>query len=465
LVLGSDLSFQIKTTGTGTIFNSTNTNNSLSIQMGSVNAVQVTASGQVGINNPSPASTLDVGGSIKSSGNAVIGANLSAGGTLSVSGASTLGDDTTVNGQLYLNWLNGSTGLPEVGPAMLPSTDSIYDLGSPTAKFRNVYAQNFVGDFSGTFAGYFTGAVDGSATQLANPTIFSLAGDVTSNSINFNGATLNGTATFTTTLSSSVITNQPVVATDSSTLTSVFPDKLLVYQQSSQSLVQMTKSVLFNHVPLVPVGCIFPFAGPASAIPAGYLLCDGAEVLQQTYSTLYKIIGYTYSNGTSANLKGAATFKLPDLRGRFPLGADNMNNNITVPSSGNANNLISTVSAAANRVSDTQADNIGAGSDSLSGPGASAVTLTSSQLPQHTHNLKSTGNNQYYAVGGSATPSDPDNAAIAGYGVTQSGINRGLSDAGPVLNTTTGSTLTGQSVNIMNPYLTINYIIYTGVGI
>jgi len=464
LVIGSDLSFQMKTTGSGTVLNSINPNNTLTFSVGTKsNAIQIGATGFVGINNPAPVTELDVVGNIKSSGNAAIGANLSAGGTLLVAGAATLGDDTTVNGQLYLNWSNG--GIADIGPAMLPNTDSIYDLGTPTARFRNVYAQNFVGDFSGAFSGYFTGSVNGAATQLANSTTFSLTGDVTSNSIAFNGATLNGAATFSTKLTSSVITSQ-TTASDSSTLTSVFPDKLMVYQQGSQSLVQMSKNTFFNHVPLVPVGCIFPFAGPASAVPAGYLLCDGSEVLQQVYSTLFKLIGYTYSNGTANNLKGASTFKLPDLRGRFPLGADNMNNNITVPSSGNANNLISTVGAAANRVTDTTADNVGAGSDNASGggPGVSSVTLTTSQIPQHTHNLKSTGNDQYYAVGDSSTISDPDAATKTGYGITPGGLNRGLADAGPVLNVTNGSTLTGQSINVMNPYLTINYIIYTGVG-
>jgi microcystin-dependent protein len=467
LVIGSDLSFQMKTTGNGTIFNSINPNNTLTFSVGTTsNAIQISANGNVGINNPSPISELDVVGSINSTANATIGLNLSAGGTLAVSGTSSLGDDTTVNGQLYLNWLNSSTGLPEVGAAMLPATDSVYDLGSAVAKFRNVYAQNFVGDFSGTFSGYFSGSVNGAATQLANPTIFSLIGDVTSNQINFNGATLNGAATFNTKLSSSFITNQSITATDSSTLSSVFPDKIVVYQQNTQSLVQMSKTTFFNHVPLVPIGCIFPFAGAAISIPAGYLLCDGSEILQQTYPVLYKIIGYTYSNGTSNDLKGSATFKLPDLRGRFPLGADNMNNNITVPSSGNANNLISTVAAAANRVTDTTASNIGAGSDNLSGsPGSASVTLASNQLPQHTHNLKSGGNDQYYAVGDTSTVSDTDPTTRAGYGITPSGINRGLSDAGPVLNSTTGSTVIGQPINIMNPYLTINYIIYTGVGI
>ena len=468
IVLGADKSFQIKTTGaTSQFFSNTSGNKIEFLLVDNTNTtntvVHIDPAGKFGINNQSPATAFDVIGDIKSTGNAIIGSNISAGGTLSVSGASSLNDDTTVSGQLYLNWLNGSTGLPEVGPALLPSTTGVYDLGTPTAKFRNVYADNFVGNFSGTFAGYITGAIDGSATQLANPTTFKLQGDVTSNSIAFNGATADGTATFTTTIGNTFVTGKPQ-ASDSSTLTSAFPDQMVVYQQGTQSLVQMSKSVFFNHVPLVPIGCMFPFAGPASAVPPGYLLCDGSEVLQTTYNLLFKIIGYTYSNGTPSGLLGAGTFKIPDLRGRFPLGADNMNNGIQVPSSGNANVSVPTVGTAANRVIDTSAANIGAGSPSTTGPGASKISLTVSQLPQHTHNLK-TANDQYYVLGDSSTSSDTDGNTRPGYGLssTTSG-GRGLNNAGSVLDTTSGATVTGQAINIMNPYLTINYIIYTGVN-
>jgi len=475
LKVGSDLSFQIKTTGTSTVFNSINTNNNIAFQLTTVNTLnevvsntvmQINANGRIGVNTPNPTTALDVVGTIQAStGVNVTGtanSTSSATGSIVTAGGAGIAQDVFVGGNTNVSGkiTVGNSG----GVAIQPSASSQYDIGTPTSQFRNIYAQNFVGDFSGTFAGYFTGSVDGSATQLANPTIFSLAGDVTSNSINFNGATLNGTATFNTTLSSSFITSKPS-ASDSSVLTSAFPDSLIVYQSASQSLVRMSKTTFFNHVPLVPIGAIFPFAGPAAKVPAGYLMCDGSEILQQTYSALYNIIGYTYSSGSPSNLLGAATFKLPDLRGRFALGADNMNNNITVPSSGNANNLVNTVSASANRVPDTTADNIGSGSESFTGPGTSTVTLTTSQLPQHTHNLKSTDNGQYYAVGGISTVSDADTATIAGYGVTPSGTARGLANAGPVLNTSNNSTLTGQSVNIMNPYLTINYIIYTGVGI
>jgi len=461
LVIGADKSFQIKTTGATSQFFSNTSGNKIEfllVDSGNVTntILHIDSSGKIGVNNPSPAVALDVIGGINATGDALIDGNTSLNARLTVTGTTTLNSDTRINGVLNLNPGNA-------GPAILPYTTLQYDIGSSTNKFRNVYADNFVGNFSGTFAGYITGAIDGSATQLANPTTFKLQGDVTSNSIAFNGATADGTATFTTTIGNTFVTGKPQ-ASDSSTLTSAFPDQMVVYQQGTQSLVQMSKSVFFNHVPLVPIGCIFPFAGPASAVPSGYLLCDGSEVLQTTYNLLFKIIGYTYSNGTPSGLLGAGTFKIPDLRGRFPLGADNMNNGIQVPSSGNANVSVPTVGTAANRVSDTSAANIGAGSPSTTGPGASKISLTVSQLPQHTHNLK-TANDQYYALGDSATSSDTDVNTRPGYGLSSTTAGgRGLNNAGSVLDTTSGATVTGQAINIMNPYLTINYIIYTGVN-
>jgi microcystin-dependent protein len=64
-----------------------------------------------------------------------------------------------------------------------------------------------------------------------------------------------------------------------------------------------------------PKGILMPFAG--SSAPSGWLLCDGTGVSTTTYADLFAVIGYTY--GGSGSL-----FALPDLRGRVPVGLDNM---------------------------------------------------------------------------------------------------------------------------------------------
>ena len=61
------------------------------------------------------------------------------------------------------------------------------------------------------------------------------------------------------------------------------------------------------------VGFIKEFAG--SAIPSGYLQCDGSAVSRTTYAALFAVIGVTYGVGD-----GVTTFALPDKRGRAGYG-------------------------------------------------------------------------------------------------------------------------------------------------
>jgi len=63
---------------------------------------------------------------------------------------------------------------------------------------------------------------------------------------------------------------------------------------------------------IVPVGSLAPFAG--GSLPSGWLLANGASVAVSAYSALFGVLGYSYG-GSGAN------FALPDMRGRFPLGA------------------------------------------------------------------------------------------------------------------------------------------------
>lgn len=56
-----------------------------------------------------------------------------------------------------------------------------------------------------------------------------------------------------------------------------------------------------------------------SAAPSGWLLCYGQAISRTTYSILFAAIGTTYGAGD-----GSTTFNVPDLRGRVPVGLDNM---------------------------------------------------------------------------------------------------------------------------------------------
>lgn len=61
------------------------------------------------------------------------------------------------------------------------------------------------------------------------------------------------------------------------------------------------------------LGEIKLFAG--NFAPRGYALAQGQELNIQQYAALFSILGATYGGN------GVSTFKLPDLRGRVPIGA------------------------------------------------------------------------------------------------------------------------------------------------
>ncbi len=157
---------------------------------------------------------------------------------------------------------------------------------------------------------------------------------------------------------------------------------------------------------IIPPGILSPYAG--SSAPTGWLLCDGIAVSRTTYSTLFSIIDTTYGAGD-----GSTTFNVPDMRGRLPLGLDNMGG------------------TSAGRVMATQAENLGQGS------GEEDHTLTKAEIPPHVHTAGS------IRVEGTSC------------GTCQ---NRYI---GSMTNSGDGSAdgLAGAAHNNMPPYISLNYII------
>lgn len=128
----------------------------------------------------------------------------------------------------------------------------------------------------------------------------------------------------------------------------------------------------------MPAGTVVTFAGAAA--PSGWLLAYGQAVSRTTYADLFNAIGTTYGTGD-----GSTTFNLPDGRGRVGAGKDNMGG------------------TAAGRLT-----NSGTGNPSIDGTtlgatgGVDRHTLTTAQMPSHTHSnsaAATTGGNS--AAGGS----------------------------------------------------------------
>lgn len=475
LAIGSDLSFSIGTDTTShkTIFYSKTSGNSIQFQLNNAGApttaIHIDSNLRVGIgaNNTNPAAALDVAGNIISDGKLVVldttdavsatvvqtnAASIATAGGLTVNKKTILTGDVSTYGKIYVNNLDQSSE-PTEGAVILPGSDSaasLYDIGSETRKFRTVYADTFVGNFTGVLSTdeIIQGSINGAAAKLSSPTDFSITGDVTSNTISFDGQN-DSPAVFTTTISQDFISNKRVATINdiaNGTQNSELTDQMLIFRPSI-GLRKVTKSTFVSNIPTVPIGAIFAFAG--STVPNGYLLCDGSEVTIADYTLLYNTIGYTYK--ASHLLIGQSTFALPDLRGRFALGRDNMDNGNTVLAK-NGGNLVNAGGGSANRVTDIAADTLGAGS------GNEQRTIAVTNLPEHKHTL-ATNQADYFAIGRPGLTTDTNGVPSPGPTATSTGLS--VPTTGNVI--PPGTSNIGQPMVTMNPYQTINYIIFTGV--
>ena len=462
--LGGDLSFNIGTDTNSAVLYSKTSNSvidfKLTLASGDPKTVMRINSTEnitnVGINKTNPNESLDVAGNIRSdTGLIVTGTGstsiLTAGG-IQVGGTSSFTGQVTANAPVIFSYIDANGNPRTDNPVIAPSSDAAnmkYDIGTPTRAFRNIYAETFVGAFSGSFSGSLTGNISGTAARLASATLFQLVGDVTSNQISFNGQTTTGTATFQTVIGQDMIDARESVASAYQT------DEFLLLRPNL-GLRKITKQTLFASAATVPTGAIIPFAGPTA--PAGYLLCDGSEIRIAEFPALFSVIGYNYRDITLLN--GASTFALPDLRGRFPLGRDNMDNGRTIPSKDNSSILVDAGGGIADRVTDVTADYVGGFG------GSEEKTLTQNNVPDHEHDLRgtkpdgSTGS-QYYATRN--IPGAPTDNGIPAAGNTGSaGSAQALAQSGGILTDDYAVKDLGTPFNAMNPHLTINYIIYTG---
>jgi len=155
------------------------------------------------------------------------------------------------------------------------------------------------------------------------------------------------------------------------------------------------------------VGEIRMFGG--SFAPAGWAFCNGALIPISENDTLFTLIGTTYGGD------GQETFALPDLQGRVPMHQG-------------------TLAGVTNTIGEKA--------------GVESVTLTTNQIPVHSHPiLAATGLASSQTPGGNA----PSQAAAAAYTSASSPTGMNANSIAP-----TGGSQPHENVQ---PYLCISFII------
>jgi microcystin-dependent protein len=436
---GGQLSLTIDE-NTGVIQHNT-AGSSIDIRMRSGNltptVVSINSDGNVGFNNSAPEESIDVNGNIKISpktGEAETGvlkltstANTTSilTGTIVTAGGVGISQNLVVGGDILMkgngDYANGSLQTGNIRP----DQNSARNIGTSTNKYDQIHATTFFGNIQGNVSGTVSGRA-GSSDRLASATTFALSGDVVPSSFEFDGQTGGSTKTFAVSIADSFISNKEI------TYDAGNADELLLNVTTGTTGVRrITKRNFLKTIPLVPPGAMMPFGGEEA--PTGWLLCDGQEINKSDYNALWLAISHNFKDASLVSDNGVSKFTLPDFRGRFALGLDNMGG----PS--------------ANRVTSVAADAIGGNA------GIESTTLTTDNLPEHEHDLEGASGTQFYGIRvGAGAPVD-DNAIELpiepGLGGTQ-----GIASSGGIK---TEATL-GTPLNVMNPFLAVNYIIYTG---
>ncbi len=195
----------------------------------------------------------------------------------------------------------------------------------------------------------------------------------------------------------------------------------------------------------VQTGMILPWSAPLANIPTGYLGCTGANVSRSTYSALFALIGVVYGSGD-----GASTFGLPNFQNRMAIGKSGTYGLGTTGGS-------------------TTESFTPAGSVSVT---VNSHTLTQQQIPSHQHFSSNSGNGFPNMVqnNGALTMTSKSNGGAGNndyilYGVSaqanQSPTSLTGGSAGHSHGGSGSFSGSAATLDVLNPYISINFIIKT----
>jgi len=197
-------------------------------------------------------------------------------------------------------------------------------------------------------------------------------------------------------------------------------------------LASNKKFTVASNPVMCPVGMLTPYAGTTA--PDGWLLCAGQAVSRSIYAGLFAVVSTTYGSGD-----GSTTFNLPDLRGRVPVGEDDMGgtaaNRVTAGISGIAGITLGATggSEAIHQHSHSNTATF-TGSAVTSGSGtahshANSLSNNTVAAASHRHDFKIALNDNFYAATGTNAAMGSGGVSAGAYRYSTSAYQGGTSEA------------------------------------
>lgn len=389
------------------------------------------SNGNVGVNKTNPGQALDVVGNAKISDKIFIGdipGDLSQLlHSLTVAGSAEIRTDLNVIGNTSVNNIQ----LKDI----VPDENNIRNIGTSNLRFSNIFAQTIDAPIINgtTLTGTLNGTAD-NAIRLTTDTNFQIIGAVSSSVKTFGGdGNVGNDVIFETEIDPAFITNQDITTSvnqlDPADNQTIF-DEILI-NRPGVGLRKINQNVLVSTVPTIPVGMISPYGGDVA--PLGWLICDGSLKDTIEFELLFTVIQYKFD--PQLTFTGTDKFRLPDLRGRVPLGN-------TVMGSNEAADLSTVVNTG-------QLGAVGGSKDTV---------IEINNLPEHQHTLAGANGTKFYASTNISNTGentvDPQAPNMRGDLPSSS-----VAQTGGVL----GLPAEQSALSVINPYQAVNYIIYTGV--
>lgn len=265
--------------------------------------------------------------------------------------------------------------------------------------------------------------------------------DMECNSIqtgNINTNTLNTTSLNTNTLNTTSIQSNTIQSNSLNT-SNLHTNNITNTGLIQSNSINLQDNVFLNTNPYLPAGSVVTFAGISA--PAGWLICNGAEVSKTVYANPFSAIGNTY--GSPVN---PSNFVLPNLGERMPIGKSISNN---VGDIGGASSYTMNVGNLPAHTHTGTTQNAGLHNHSINDPGHSHI--------QYTHQ------DDYNCGGGNP----PGFCGDGGYGTNVPWDNIGGSYTGITINNagdhnhtfTTDATGSNNPIDIRNKFIVLQYII------